>query len=123
MIRKTRDSDDMDHSSNVPAKVGTSFLEQLMAEPNHVSSETFSDELNEAVTNAIAQLSEEDKFIIEASYIWGRSYEEICDMMGYRSKSTVHKLMHKAQENLKNILILDPAIIKLLKGNTEDDME
>lgn len=123
MIRKTRDSDDTDYTGNVPAKVGTSFLEQLMAEPNHVSSETFSDELNEAVTNAIAQLSEEDKFIIEASYIWGRSYEEICDMMGYRSKSTVHKLMHKAQENLKNILILDPAIIKLLKGNTEDDME
>jgi len=123
VIRKTRDSDDMDHMGNVPAKVGTSFLEQLMAEPNHVSSETFSDELNEAVIHAIDQLSEEDKFIIEASYIWGRSYEEIADMMGYRSKSTVHKLIHKAQENLRNILILNPAIIKLLKGNTEDDME
>lgn len=123
MIRKTRDSDDIDHMGNVPAKVGTSFLEQLMAEPNHVSSETFNEELNTTVTNAIAQLSEEDKFIIEASYIWGRSYAEIADMMGYSSKSTVHKLMHKAQENLKNILILEPIIIKLLKGNTEDDME
>lgn len=123
MIRKTRDSDDMDHMGNVPAKVGTSFLEQLMAEPNHVSSETFNEELNTTVTNAIAQLSREDKFIIEASYIWGRSYAEIADMMGYSSKSTVHKLMHKAQENLKDILILEPTIIKLLKGNTEDDME
>jgi RNA polymerase sigma factor (sigma-70 family) len=123
MIRKTRDSDDMDHMGNVPAKVGTSFLEQLMAEPNHVSSETFNEELNTTVTNAIAQLSQEDKFIIEASYIWGRSYAEIADMMGYSSKSTVHKLMHKAQENLRDILILEPTIIKLLKGNTEDDME
>jgi DNA-directed RNA polymerase specialized sigma24 family protein len=122
MNKKFRDSDDLDYMANVPAKVGSSFIEQLMAGPSHVSSETFDNPIRELVSSAINKLVERDKFIIEAVYIWGHSYSQIADMMGYGSKSTIHKILNEAQTNLKNILMEEPLVLEML-GETDDDME
>ena len=113
-MRRFRDDDDWDHMSVIPAKVGPSFIEQLMAGPSHVSSETFDSPMRELVSSAINKLDERDKFIIEAVYIWGHSYSQIADMMGYSSKSTIHKILNEAQTNLKNILMEEPLVLKLL---------
>lgn len=122
MNKRFRDSDDLDYMANVPAKVGDSFIEQLMAGPSHVSSETFDSPMRELVSSAIQKLDERDKFIIEAVYIWGHSYSQIADMMGYSSKSTIHKILNEAQTNLKNILMQEPLVLEML-GETNDDME
>lgn len=122
MAKRFLDSEDLDHLANVPAKVGDSFIEQLMAGPNFISRETSDDSLGEAVKASINKLDERDKFIIEAVYIWGHSYQQIANMMGYSSKSSIHKILNEAQTKLKEILLLEPAIIKLL-GDNDDDME
>jgi DNA-directed RNA polymerase specialized sigma24 family protein len=114
MNKRFRDSDDLDYMANVPAKVGNSFIELLMAGPSHVSTETLDNSLSEAVTSCVSKLSERDKFIIEAVYIWGHSYSQIATMMGYSSKSTIHKILNEAQDNLKTLLLLEPAVLKLL---------
>jgi DNA-directed RNA polymerase specialized sigma subunit len=119
MAKKFRDSDDLDYMANVPAKVGDSFIEQLMAGPSHVSRETFDDSLSEAVTSCISKLSGRDKFIIEAVYIWGHSYSQIGNMMGYSSKSTIHRILNEAQDNLKELLLLEPAVLTLLGGSND----
>jgi DNA-directed RNA polymerase specialized sigma24 family protein len=122
MNKRFRDSDDLDYMANVPAKVGGSFIEQLMAGPSHVSAETFENPMRELISSSINKLDERDKFIIEAVYIWGHSYSQIADMMGYSSKSTIHKILNEAQTNLKNILMEEPLVLKML-GETDDDME
>lgn len=121
-MAKFRDDDDWDRMSVIPAKVGTSFIDQLMAEPNHVSVETLSEPVRLAVAECIAELNDKDRFLIEAVYIWGYSYAKITDMMGYASKASSHGAVQKALKNLKAKLIEQPAILELI-GETNDDME
>ena len=117
-----RDDDDWDRMSVIPSKVGTSFMEQLMAEPNHVSIETLSEPVRLAVADSIAQLCDKDRFLVEARFTWGHSYARITDMMGYASKASAHGAVQKALSNLKKILVTQPAILDLI-GEPNDDME
>jgi Sigma-70, region 4/Nucleotide modification associated domain 1 len=112
-----RDDKDWDRMALLPAPVGTSLIEELMASPNQSVHAQFSDDLREAVQEAISQLGPKDRFVIEAVYIWGYSYSEIADMMGYNSKGTPHYAVKKAERNLGAILKKDQRIIRLLKGN------
>jgi DNA-directed RNA polymerase specialized sigma24 family protein len=117
-----RDDDDWDRMSVIPAKVGPSFIEELMAAPNHVSVETLSEPVRLAVVESIAQLCDKDRFLVEARYIWGYSYAKITDMMGYASKASAWDAVQKALSNLKKILVTEPAILDLI-GEPNDDME
>jgi hypothetical protein len=92
-----------------------------MASPNQFVHDQFPDDLRDAVQDGIAQLGPKDRFVIEASYIWGYSYSEIADMMGYKSKGTPHYAIKKAERNLGAILKKDNRIIRLLKGNSSVD--
>ena len=115
---KFRDDKDWDRMALMPAPVGNTFIEELMASPNQSVHAQFSEDLRDAVQEAIAKLNDKDRFVIEAVYIWGYSYSEIADMMGYLSKGTPHYAVRKAERNLGNILKTDKRIMQLLKGNT-----
>jgi len=118
---KFRDDKDWDRMALMPAPVGPSLIEQLMASPNQSVHAQFSEDLRDAVQEGIAKLGAKDRFVIEAVYIWGYSYSEIADMMGYRSKGTPHYAIKKAERNLGAILKNDDRIKKLLKGNSGVD--
>ena len=120
-MSKFRDDQDWDRMAQIPAQVGPSLVEQLIASPNQFVHDQFPEELRDAVQDGIAQLGPKDRFVIEASYIWGYSYSEIADMMGYRSKGTPHYAIKKAERNLGAILKKDKRIIQLLKGNSGVD--
>lgn len=117
-----RDDDDWDRMSVIPAKVGPSLMEELMAAPNHVSVESLSEPVRLAVVESIAELCDKDRFLVEARYIWGHSYAKITDMMGYSSKASAHGAVQKALSNLKKHLMKQPAILDLI-GEPNDDME
>jgi hypothetical protein len=121
-MRRFRDDDDWDRMSTIPSKVGTSFIEQLMAEPNHVSVETLSEPVRLAVAESILELCDKDRFLVESRFVWGHSYATITDSMGYASKASAHGAVQKALSNLKKHLIKHPAILNLI-GEPNDDME
>lgn len=112
---KFRDDKDWDYMSAVPAKPDwDNPIEALMAGPFQVSEETFSEPLANAIRDGIAQLDERDRFIIESVYVWGHSYSELADMMGWASKSSAHKYASFALDKLKIILLEMPEIKRLL---------
>lgn len=104
---------------NMPAPVGPNPIEELMASINQPLADPLSSAVREAVADGIAKLGDKDKWLIEAVFVWGHSYSEIADMMGYRSKASVHGVVRQALNNLKMVLECDHRIIKLLgrKGN------
>lgn len=108
---------------NMPAPVGPNPIEELMASINQPLADPLSSAVREAVADGIAQLGDKDKWLIEAVFVWGHSYSEIADMMGYRSKASVHGVVRKALDNLKMVLECDHRIMKLLgrKGNAMAD--
>lgn len=116
-MARFRDDKDWDRMAQLPAPVGSSLIEELMASPNHSVHAQFSDDLREAVQEALGKLNKKDRFVIEAVYIWGYSYSEIADMMGYNSKGTPHYAVRKAERNLGDILKKDERIIALLERN------
>lgn len=105
--------------SNVPAKVGDSLMELLMAAPNHHETERIDDSLSDAVRLALDELDERSRFAIEAVYIWGHSYSEIAKMMGYSSKASAHDIVASAEKKLEKLLRQQPRIMKLLEANGE----
>lgn len=113
-----------DYTDYLISPVGDSYWARLMAGPNEVSTETDDEEnqYDSIVRDAVASLGDQDRFIIEQVHTWGKSYSELSDMLGYSSKSTIHKLVHKAQDNLKKILLQQPAIRQML-GETDDNLE
>lgn len=90
----------------------------LQREPSHVSNE-----LVDAVQECIEKLGERDRWIIRAVYVWGSSYSQLADMMGYRSKDSSHKATSKALANLKMILEIHPVIIRLRNKEQYRNME
>lgn len=121
-MARFRDDDDWDRMSTIPAKVGPSFIEELMSAPHHVSVESLSEPVRLAVVESITQLCDKDRFLVEARYIWGYSYAKITDMMGYASKASAWGAVQKALSNLKKHLMTQPAILELI-GEPNDDME
>lgn len=107
-----------DRMLEIPATVNWDDpISMLMAGPNQRQSHPLSDDIRDAVRDGIMQLNDKDRFLIEAVYVWGRSYSQIAEMMGYNSKGTSHYAIKKAERNLGDILKADSRIIRLLKGN------
>jgi RNA polymerase sigma factor (sigma-70 family) len=71
--------------------------------------------LREIVINAIDELSQQDRFIIEAIAYEQITYEELSKRLGV---SSVHawRLYKTAQENLKNILLQNQSVLDYLNG-------
>lgn len=101
--------------SEILDKVGTDPIELLMSGINELEPGTLSDGVATAVQSAKDCLSERDRWVIDAVYIWGHSYSEIADMMGYSSKASAHGAVKSAQKKLKEILELDYRIIRMME--------
>lgn len=114
---KFSQDDEFDKLATVPSPPGLSFIEQLMAMPNATINNEFSLEVREAVTNAIMDIDIASRFLIESRYIWGRSYSEIAEMLGYNSKSSAYDKLKDAENILKRKLLEYPVIREFLGGN------
>lgn len=101
----------------IPAKVDWSDpIATLMAGPNQNETHPLSEDVRNAVHEAIQKLSPKYRFVIEAVYVWGYSYSELADMMGYNSKGAPHYILRCAERNLGSILESDPRINRMMKG-------
>ena len=109
--------DEFDMMASNPAPVGSSFIEQLMAGPGHVADESTNIDIREAVTVAILDMDESSRFVLEARHIWGKSYFDIAEMLGHKSKSSAHDKVKEAEATLKNLLMESPIIREFLGGN------
>ena len=117
IMPKFNNDDDLNFLENTPAKVGGSFIEQLMAGPGATTSTEISIDVREAVAKAILDIDIASRFVIESRYIWGHSYSEIATLMGYNSKSSSHDKLREAETILKNKLLESPVIRNFLGGN------
>lgn len=106
--------DDLDYLSNTPAPVGSDPIEMLMAGPNQRFLEETSSPIPDIVREAMSELDDRHRFALEAKYIWGKSYADIADMLGYQSKSSAHDIVSQAQEQLKKILLKNPLILEMI---------
>jgi DNA-directed RNA polymerase specialized sigma24 family protein len=95
--------------------VGLSEIEQLMAEPFHTEPDyVWNDQLRDTVSQAIATLKPREQQLIEGKYVWGKSYSELSDMMGWSAKSSSYKAVKRIENKLKVILQDDPFIRVLI---------
>lgn len=117
VMPKYSHDDEFDKLATVPAPVGGSFIEQLMAAPGEQATSEIAMEIREAVTQAILDVDIASRFLIEARYIWGHSYADIAKMVGYNSKSSAHDKVKEAEEILKRKLLESPVIRNFLGGN------
>ena len=115
--KRFRDDDDWDIMGQIPSQLGITMIEQLMAGPTQRNHQPYPADVRVAVQKGISKLNPRDRFIIEAVYVWGHSFSEIANMMGYKSKGTPHYALQKAHQNLGAILSQDETIVELLKGN------
>lgn len=116
MSKNNREQYDWDAAERIPAPVGDDPIEILMASINQAEPSRLSISLSEAVAEAMGKLGDKERWVLEAVYIWGKSYSEIADMMGYSSKASAHGAVRKAQKQIKAILENDYRIIRLLEG-------
>lgn len=116
MSKSNREPFDWNAAERIPAPVGDDPIEILMMSVNQSGPSHLSDSLMEAVHDAMSTLDDRDRWAIEAVYIWGHSYSEIADMMGYASKASAHGAVRSAQDKLKIVLQNDYRIIRLLEG-------
>lgn len=119
MSKSTREPYDWNAADRIPAPVGDDPMEILMMSVNQSGPSHLSDALVEAVHEAMDTLDEKDRWAIEAVYIWGHSYSEIADMMGYSSKASAHGAVRQAQNKLKIVLQNDYRVIRLLEGKVD----
>lgn len=106
---------DFSYFLGAKAPIGTSEIEQLMSEPFHTEPDyVFNEQIRDAVTDAIKQLGPQEIMLVEAKYVWGKSYSEIADMMGWSAKSSAYKAMKKVEDKLRVILQDDPFIRVLI---------
>lgn len=123
MSKSSREPYDWNAAERIPAPVGDDPIEMLMAAVNQSGPSYLSDALTTAVHEAMETLDDKDRWVIEAVYIWGHSYSEIADMMGYASKASAHGAVRQAQEKLKVVLQNDYRIIRLLEGKANMNTE
>lgn len=120
--RQFRDDDDLNYMNNIPSPVGNTLMEMLMASPNQRMPDPFDPNIAEAIWDAIEQLEPKHKFVVECMFVWGKSYNEIAEMMDYNSKSTVHGIMGTALKRLKEILEKDSRLDVALGKQQETHM-
>ena len=123
MSKSSRDPYDWDAAERIPAPVGDDPIEILMMSVNQSGPSYLSDALLNAVHDAMETLDDKDRWVVEAVYIWGHSYSEIADMMGYASKASAHGAVRQAQAKLKIVLENDYRIIRLLEGKVNMSKE
>jgi DNA-directed RNA polymerase specialized sigma24 family protein len=112
---KFRDDQDWDRMSSLPASVDwTDPIQALMASPNEPEPSAVNAQLRLCVTESIAQLGERDRFVLEAIYVWGKSYSELSEMMGFASKASAHGAVKTAEANLRAILVNKPEIREMI---------
>jgi len=119
MSKSTREPYDWNAAEHIPAPVGDDPIEILMMSVNQSEPTHLSDTLVDAVYEAMGTLNDKDRWAIEAVYIWGHSYSEIADMMGYSSKASAHGAVRQAQNKLKVVLQNDHRVIRLLEGKVD----
>ena len=100
----------------ISSPVGDDPIEMLMAAVGQAAPDHLSDGVSAAIQSALDSLGEKDRWVLDAIYIWGHSYSQITDMMGYSSKASAHSAVKTAHKKLKEILELDYRIIRLLEG-------
>lgn len=106
---------DFSYFISSPAPLGPSEIEQLMAEPFHTEPEyMFNEQMRSAVSDAIKQLEPQEIMLVEAKYVWGKSYSELAELMGWSAKSSAYKAMKKIEDKLRVILENDPFIRVLI---------
>lgn len=114
-MARFRDDEDWDHMSIVPAQIDwANPWESLMASPNDTEHSPVNAQLRLCVAESIQQLGERDRFVLEAIYVWGKSYSELSEMMGFASKASAHGAVQTAQANLRAILITKPEIREMM---------
>jgi len=121
--RKHYSSDvQFDIMSVVPAKIDwDDQYAVLMAEPftNEPPPSTMVD-MVELVQYCMSRLSPKDIFILNAIYVWGKSLQELAEMLGYKSKGSGAGHLKKAEHNLKEMILLTTKEIKMKKGTWQD---
>ena len=105
----------VDHASFIPSLIdATNFWEVMMAEPFAIVDEPFSMVIREAVSEAVKMLNAKDRFVIESVYIWGSSYSQLANELGYASKSSAHGAVKTAEQHLGDILLNNDEIRRML---------
>lgn len=110
---------DWNAAERIPAQIGKDPIEVLMASMNDPEPTHLSLGVEMAVAEAMDKLSERSRWVLEAVYIWGHSYSQIADMMGYASKASAHGAVRTAQKQLKEFLQYDHRIIRLMEGKVQ----
>lgn len=106
---------DFSYFLGAKAPLGKGEIEQLMAEPFHTEPDwVFDEQIRDAVSDAIRQLKPQEIMLVEGKYVWGKSYSELSDMMGWSAKSSAYKAMKKVEDKLRLILENDPFIRVLI---------
>ena len=72
----------------------------------------------EAVASCIDQLSEQDRFIIDAVNTEMISLEELGERLGV-TKTHAWRLRNSAMDNLRKIMLQDPTVLERLRNNDE----
>lgn len=115
MIRRKASDSDFDYLANTPAPVGKDPISFLMSAPGHPDTTSeWSDQIISIVRGAMTSLGERDMMLIEGKYIWGKSYSQLSEMMGWSAKSSAYKAVKKAENKLKETLMNDPFIREML---------
>lgn len=115
VIRKRTSDVDFDYLATHPTPIGKNPIEILMAGPLWTEpTNSWSDQVGDSVRCAIATLGERDIMLIEGKYIWGKSYSQLADMMGWSAKSSAYKAVKKAENKLRDVLLNDPFIREML---------
>lgn len=106
---------DFSYFLSVRSPIGRNEIEELMAEPFHTEPDyVWNDQLRDAVSQAVASLTPREQQLIEGKYVWGKSYSELSDMMGWSAKSSAYKAIKRTENKLKLILENDPFIKTLI---------
>lgn len=114
-ILRGRSDNDFDYLANRPAPIGKNPIEMLMAAPHTTEpGNSWSEQISHIVRTAMNNLNERDAMLIEGKYIWGKSYSQLADMMGWSAKSSAYKAVKKAENKLRETLMCDPFIREML---------
>lgn len=115
VVRKQKSDSGFDYLANTAAPIGADPISFLMSAPGHPDvSSAWSEQIITSVRFAMNSLNERDMLLIEGKYIWGKSYSELADMMGWSAKSSAYKAVKKAENKLKEMLMHDPFIREML---------
>lgn len=122
MNKRFRDTNDWNAMENIAEAVSDDPIAMLMATPWQELPDPLSDDVSSAVREALDQLGQRDRFLLDAVFVWGKSYSELSDMMGFNSKASSHQAVRTALAKLKEILQTDKRILRMMGEQDDDDL-